>query len=372
MGSSREGGGVVTRGLSIMGLRQWLQSVVVILTCLSGMSVSAGPVGLFVQLSTLPMDDGGRKARVWFDALCEHNRTRPSDERIGSLVLQQTADEEGSLYVRQLRLVEEYFSCVDTVYFGTAHKNWHGQGSQYVEGIGDDAFRQANIGLSNRVADQLATRYRSLPFAWYVNYEANLNFLTVDEKDFRGSRGDLLISAYQDFLSRVSGHMRSLRQADVLWSPTFWSRGGALSEVQMNRLQAAISRLLTGAGDLTEIHFQDFVGQSSYVTCEDLAKCDAVVHRTLRCHDVIEYFRLLNGAKSGTNVRNIAVNLEMFTTKKDRRGKVIGLIPEFAGDLSDRIDCYQRHGVPLGASWEIRWWHASLFLPNRTVPQRGR
>lgn len=91
---------------------------------------------------------------------------------------------------------------------------------------------------------------------------------------------------------------------------------------------------------VTWLHFQDMMGRGR----KDITKWD-----------VKQWYSELARAHSFASLR---VNMELFD--RDAQGN---LVPEDDDVVQAREDWYESQGIPVGASWELRWWmsnHAEL------------
>lgn len=325
----------------------------------------AEPRELFVQVSSVYTGSEAYKTRAWFEKACAQT------PKLDGLVLGNAADAQGELYTAQLDIVDDYFHCFSNIFIGTVEPDWAGPGSPYVEGIVDPQFRWQQINLSRAVADKLLARYPAVYFHWYITYEANLNFFVGD--DVRVDRtvgtpisGYAVKEAYKAFLYQLSGDLYAKRQRTVLWSPTFWTPYASLSATQRSELQSAVRDVLVGSVRVNWLHFQDLIGQQSYVVCQSFSSCYPRVTYPIGCDNTVGYYGLLKAATSSTQVVSLRTNMEMFIMQR-APGNQYGIMPADKNELIEREACYGRNSVPIGASWEIRWWYLSYYgLPHIT------
>lgn len=329
---------------------------------------SATSKSLFIQLNKVYSEP---QIRAWLGAACD-------DSTIVNLVIQDAGYSDGTLRVQQLEIVEDYFHCFNAVFFGVSHKtheewkDWprapdgdtsnDNAGTQYDAGIKSASFRAANIGLAKATADLIAARYPALPFHWYISHEANLNYLTDP-----GIR-----SGFKDYLSQVSGYLYGKKPRSILWSPAFWTPYASLNTGQREELRSSLTDLFKTSPRVNRLEFQDFIGQASTVTCLNDGSWPRTnclpwqpVEYAIDCTNTRGYYGLLQDVQSRTGtIVNLMVNMEMFITQRDADGKVIGFIPGDPVELQAREECYEQNGIPIGASWEARYW----YLVNHGIP----
>lgn len=281
------------------------------------------PKSLMIQASTLTQTPPA-ELRRWLEHVRREHRDPRRSDYVANLVLQDVADEQGNLLTDVLDVVDDYFTVFDNVFVGTQYIPWSGRGSRYVEGITDVRFRWRNLNTSRRAWDALLARYPGQTFHGYLGYEANLNGLT--DARVKAAYEAYLIQAVRDW------HQRRPRTA-VMWSPTFW-RGYRYSSALRGNLRSLFANVQAADPDgigINWLHWQDSVGK-----------------RLLTVTDVARWHTFLGGVHRFDSLR---VNMEFF--KPDGRG---GIVAGDAAEHAQREDAYRRLGVPLGASWEIRFW----------------
>ncbi len=308
------------------------------------------PKSLFISPSAL-WNIPDAKIREWFEHISAHHRTPGSPQRIDALVLSDIADVDpgdpsGSSarllatpaagmptnwchpLNHKLDVIAPHFKNFDAVYVGTAHIAWKGAGNAYDTGILDAGFRQKNLRIATNALDRFIARYPDLNFKWYISYEANLNCFT-DPK---------IKDAYVAYLAELCRQMRARREAPILWSPNCWSKFDSLSETNRAALVVSLKDFFARV-PITDLHYQDFMGGSS-----------ASGPYRFTPQDVKGYYDLLAGL-GGPRVR---VNVEMFVVTDL---KSFSLAPMSHADYVQRMRDYDKLQLPLGASWEIRYWY---------------
>jgi len=282
------------------------------------------PKSLMIQASTLTQTPPA-ELRRWLEHVRLEHRDPSRSDYVANLVLQDVADERGNLLTGVLDVVDDYFAVFDNVFVGTQYIPWTGRGSRYVEGIADAAFRWRNLRTSRRAWDALLARYPGQTFHGYLGYEANLNGLT--DARVKAAYEAYLIQAVRDWHQRRPG-------TAVMWSPTFW-RGYRYSSALRRNLSDLFANVQAADPDgrgIDWLHWQDSVGK-----------------RLLTVNDVARWHTFLGSVHRFASLR---VNMEFF--KPDGRG---GIVAGDAAEHAQREDAYRRLGVPLGASWELRFWY---------------
>lgn len=307
----------------------------------------ATPKSLFVQATSVPTGADAYQTRTWFHKVCMAHRTPGSPDFIYNLVLSEIAETSGTLATAALDIIEDYYGCFDNVFVGTVNLP---HADPYVSGMKDASFRWDNINLSVAVANAYQTRFsQKFPgqdFHWYVSYEANLNYLASDTA---------LKNAYAAFLLELSNQLNVIRPGAVLWSPAFWTPFASVPNP--TALRNALSDVFTTAPGITWLHFQDFVGQAARKNCNT-----GNVTYGFTAADGIGYFGLVNQANPGS-LASVRVNMEHFILGDVTTCGTWYMEPSEPAELAAREAAYETANVPIGASWEIRWWYLAHYGP---------
>jgi hypothetical protein len=125
----------------------------------------------------------------------------------------------------------------------------------------------------------------------------------------------------------------------MLWSPTWWTRYGTLSAATRSTIAAHVGTMLHDVPHITWVHVQDHLGADPTFTCTG---------------DAIPYYQLLRGAAPG--LASLAINMEYFTTTPT-------FMTGSATEHAARERCYASSGIPIGASFELRYWRTSHVVP---------
>lgn len=340
--------------------------MVAMLMILPSLQAQAGAKSIFLQLNQA-FDEA--KTRVWLQKACEVK----DDEnlRLVNLVIQEAAYSDGSLRATQLDVASDYFSCFNAVFLGIPHKtsaewkDWprtpdqdpsnDNPGTMYDVGIRNSSFRAENVRVAKMAADNIAARYPTLPFHWYISYESNLNY--------QADAG--IRTGYKDYLSQVSNYLYSVAPRSVLWSPTFWTPYESLTPAQRESLTVAVSDVFASSPRINRVDFQDFIGQASTVTCVDGTNClpwQSVKYK-IDYRNTYGYWALMRDAqaRAGYTVVNLMVNMELFITQRRADGSFVSFTPGDPVEIKHREEMYADRKIPIGASWEIRYWYLSNF-----------
>jgi len=305
----------------------------------------ATPKSLFVQATSVPTGTDAYITRTWFHKVCTEHRTPGAPDYIRNLVLSEIADTQGNLITDALDIIEDYYGCFDNIFVGTRNLD---HADPYVSGMKDATFRWDNINLSVLVANAYEARFNQLTpaaaYHWYISYEANLNYLASDTT---------LKNAYAAYLLELSNQLNAIRSGAVLWSPAFWTPYGSVPSYPA--LQGAIQDVLTTAPGITWLHFQDFVGQAARYNCSTTSTSYGFT-----AADGIGYHGLVSAANPGT-VASLRVNMEHFILGDVATCGSWYIVAGDSAEHAAREASYEAAGVPIGASWEIRWWYQALY-----------
>ena len=314
------------------------------------------PMSLFVQVSSLPMADKGAEVRKWFEKILSDHKRQGSPHYIHDLALSDVATIDPSTGIStfakdQLNVIKNYLSYFGNVFVGTVLIN---HADPYSSGIQDETFRWKNISASREAAaryvEYLKDSQINMPVHWYISYEADLNRLTDDG----------IKEAYKAYIKQLTEDLAEINVREglnpnpsFLWSPAFHTRFHAVSDADKNKLASNLRNLFAGAPRLNWLHFQDFVGQPAK------RQSNGSIHYDFTADDAIGYFsEVLVPANSSLQLKSCLVNMELFVSDAINP---LSLHPGDPMEQSERHCAYRRAGIPVGFSWEIRWWYRSLY-----------
>ncbi len=296
--------------------------------------------GVMIQVSTLDPTISPAQLKSYLEDIRLKHRNPQKPAYINRIVLQDIADKDGKLYKSYLDVIAPYLpggslKAFDYAYVGTVDLAWTGAGSKYIEGIKDTNFRAQNVSISKSAAAAFKLAYPKAQFDWYITYEANL----------AGFWDKSIESAYLTYINTLSTELNKISfKQRVMWSPAFWTpysqyQPGNELAWALPDLSANLTDLFTNAKTPIFLDLQDFVGQSNGASTKE----NAVAW--------IKFIQLNGGAKTA----GMLLNAEQFKM-------VNGAIS--VGDsveVPTRMAYYKAQGVPVGPSWEIRYWHKRLY-----------
>jgi hypothetical protein len=294
------------------------------------------PMGLIIQLSTLQGTTSPATLKRWLeDIRTDHdNRSRPG--YINSVVLQDIADQTGSLYIPYLDVIAPYLPggatpIFERAYIGTVDLPWTGAGSKYIEGIESAAFRTQNIKISVAAASAFQARYPKTTASWYITYEANM----------AGFWDTHIEGAYGSYISGLMTALAGVApNRAYLWSPAFWTMYANEPAWALPGLKTNLTYLFSHLPTHLTLDIQDFVGQSGGASSKESAAA------------------WVGYLKQGWSpyLTKVQINAEQFQTSGDgtlQSGDAVG--------LPMRESYYASKGIELGPAWEIRFWHKRQY-----------
>lgn len=253
-----------------------------------------------------------------------HHRDRTKDDYIHNIVLDEIGNPYGlhdNLSVIAPYLPGGYKKAFDNVFVGSNYIPYQGQGSSYSAGMVDSGHRWANLSVQADLWKMFRNSYSNVPFHFYINHEGVLDYFDIPE--IRAGYEAYLIQSVRD------AHRVKPNRA-VLWSPAIWSGKPLTSSEEIAigktfRHIEEMSKVVGHYGGIKWLHFQDMMGRG---------------RRDITKYDVKRWY---NELKSAYNWDSLRVNMEMFNQPAWR--------------IRRREDWYQRNGVAVGSSWELRTWY---------------
>ena len=332
------------------------------------------PKSMFLDLGGVEADEIA--ARI--DAICTRHRDPATDSYIMNIVLVGVVDASGRLRVPQLMAVLPHVpgggrtTCFDNVFVGPAQLDatttpWKSRAdfpadlqpwcadNPYCGGILTPSWRWDNL-EANREAADIFLAFVDLHFPgvrthlnWYITYEGYFDWLG-------GNRySDRVTSAYSAYLFEMvkvynqallyAGEPAGSSSRAVLWSPAYESAyynhtQGELNSIRDN-LRLMFQSVQTMAQDagiargVDWLDMQDKLGQTDCFSVE----CYAGVKHWYDFLSTVNFEQF--------SFASLRVNMELFSTN----------LP--GPDLNEhmaRQNFYESNGVPIGASWELRFW----------------
>ncbi|MEO7423062.1 MAG: DUF4434 domain-containing protein [Ornithinibacter sp.] len=299
------------------------------------MSDNDPPSGLMIQLSTLGPAITPAMLITWLDDVRSNHNNPSNPGYINGLVLQDIADQNGNLLTAYLDVIAPYLPGGATPAFakasigGVEELPWTGPGQRYIEGIEDQAFRDQNVALSVSAAKAFTSRYPLARTGWYISYEANLGA-------FQDSN---VKNAYITYLNQLTTSLSAVKQGAFTWSPSFWTTYAATPEWALQALQTNFTDFFAKVQVPLAMDLQDFVGQSGGATTRE---------------DAVAWAKYLQ--QWAAKMTSVELNAEQFRQNGD--GSIVG---GDAIEVPARETYYVQQGIPVGPSFEIRFWHKRLY-----------
>jgi hypothetical protein len=359
-----------------MHLRRQTRQLVALLLALGAAlapcAAAGAPKSMMVDPTSILVYNKPYVVRTWLKTICDKHRTKGSSNYIFNLVVMETGRKklvggqwlyEGSkntavLDTAGLDLIEDYYGCFDNIFVGTAvipTSNPYAPGGD----MASATHRWDKIILPSRLlAQAYDARYKakfgSKPLHWYISYEANLNYFT--SAALRGQYAATFNELIKDFKKLRPG-------ASIMWSPNFWTKYASLGTSAKSSLQSALTDFFTRweTAGLNWVHFQDFVGASSYHNCST-----GGISYGINASNAIGYYGLLNQA-AGSALSSLRVNMELFRSTKGACNLFSCCAVGDKAEHASREAAYTAAGVPVGASFELRYWYPALYGPTGTA-----
>jgi hypothetical protein len=295
-----------------------------------------------------------------------------------------------SLLTKELDLMSEYFHLFKTVYIGTTVQD--GFSVRNLSSISSYAALQASIGR------QFLARYGDLKgvnYAWYHTEEGSLCVpllsvvgpahasacaaasLCCSDTGAAGSPArrtyiasdPQLVSGWKALLPASMNALYAVKPMPFLWSPSNGQHTPNATERATE--EAALEDILCSLPHPLALHFQDWLGQS--VTFEFPFHYNYT--NAFTCEkDTVPTFAMFTRIQQACpqQLREVKVNAELFAERLSPDGKrgednganIINADPH---EVYDRLQCYQRHSLPVGCSWAMPHWFSLMTYANATV-----
>ncbi|HZD22264.1 MAG TPA: hypothetical protein VE569_02520 [Acidimicrobiia bacterium] len=186
--------------------------------------------------------------------------------------------------------------------------------------ITDIEYRWANL-REQKALWQAAMRYRSnRPWHYYIDHEGVLDF-------FSRWRYKRAIEAFLIQSCRDAFFVQPNRA--ILWSPYWDNPPTWLAKHNLKQVFNNLPRYAPQG--INWLHLQDTVGARFGQTKEQ----------------AVEWFRVLDDIYDWDSLR---MNMDYFVRTSG------GLAPADPLEVQARENWYEQQGIPVGASWELRWW----------------
>jgi hypothetical protein len=329
---------------------------------------------MFLDLGGAPAEEIA--ARI--EKICAEHHDPTSDSYIMNVVLVGVVDQLGDLRVDQLRAVLPHvpgggqITCFENVFVGPTQLDvgripWKTRpdfpqdlepwcaDSPYCGGILTASWRWDNI-RANREAADLFLGFVDLHYPgvraninWYVTYEAYFDWLGDN------TYSDSVRTAYSAYLLEMvrvynqalqyAGEPAASSSRAVLWSPAYESPYFSHSPAELNHIRDNLRYMFddvqnTAAGEgigrgVDWLDMQDKLGQTDCFSVE--------------CYvGVKHWYDFLASVNSPEfSFASLRVNMELFSSNLPG--------PDINEHMA-RQNFYEANGIPIGASWELRFW----------------
>ena len=371
-----------TRGIVRPRLRHVLVAVPMSLILLAVPATSAvalpddglTPKSMFLDLGGASAEEIA--ARV--DRICSEHRDPSNDGYIANVVIVGVLDQRGALRVDQLLAVLPHVpgggrkTCFDNVFIGPTQLDGSGQpwksradfpggleawcaDSLYCGGILTPSWRWDNIAANRRAADQfLAFVDFHFPgvrhtLNWYMTYEGYFDWMG-------GNRySDGIASAYTAYMLELvktfndalqyAGEQPQTSSRSVLWSPAYANSYYSHSQLQLNNIRdnlrtvfQNVQTMAAGEGIARGVDWLDMQDKLGQTDCFSVDCYSGVKHW-------YDFLTTVNYEQFA--FASLRVNMELFSTNLP--------VPDLNEQMA-RQNFYEANGIPIGASWELRFW----------------
>lgn len=333
------------------------------------------PKSMFLDLGGAT--PGEIAARV--DVICAQHRDPASDSYIMNVVLVGVLDGNGRLRVDQLLAVLPHVpgggkqTCFDNVFVGPTQLDGTGQpwktrpdfpgglepwcaDSLYCGGILTPSWRWDNIEANRKAAD-LFLAFVDWHFPgvrktlnWYITYEGYFDWLggNMYSSSIASAYSAYMLEMVKTFnhALRYTGEPAETASRAVLWSPAYANAYYSHSQLQLNNIRDnlrtvfhSVQTMAAGEGiarGVDWLDMQDKLGQTDCFSVE----CYTGVKQWYDFLTTVNFEHF--------SFANLRVNMELFSSN----------LP--GPDLNEhmaRQNFYEANGIPIGASWELRFFN---------------
>ena len=362
------------RGLVVMPM------TLLIVASMTGVAGAAPDDG--VAKKSMFLDLGGAPAEeiaTRVEKICAEHRDPNTDSYIMNVVLVGVVDQLGDLRVDELRAVLPHVpgggrsTCFENVFVGPAQLDvgslpWKTRpdfpqdlepwcaDSPYCGGILTPSWRWDNIEAS-REAAEVFLGFVDLHYPgvranvnWYVTYEAYFDWLggNAYSDDVRTAYTAYLLEmvrAYSHALQYAGERAASSSRA-VLWSPAYESPYYSHSAAELNHIRDNlrymfhnVQTMAAGEGISRGVDWLDMQDKLGQTDCFSVECYVGVKHW-------YEFLATVNFPEF--TFASLRVNMELFSSNLPG--------PDINEHMA-RQNFYDANGIPVGASWELRFWN---------------
>lgn len=330
---------------------------------------------IFVDLGATPAWE--TKARI--HRICAEHRNPERGEYIQDIVLVGVVDPgSGAIRERQLDAILPNVpgggdkTCFDNVFVGptllsdldspwvirpdfpTGLEHWCAD-SPYCGGILTPSWRWDNLEAIRRATGTfLSFVNQNYPgvkanLNWYITYEGYFDWFgdNAYSPQVRDAYESYFIQSIRDFRAALiaAGESPSTSSRAVLWSPSYEDAFSAHPSQQLAAIRSGLGSALRNVATMAAeegitrgigwLHMQDRLGQIGCFTVD--------------CYDsVTSWYRFLSTVGDDQfEFENLQVNMELFAPGDFPNGDPL--------EQQIRQGYYESNGVPIGASWELRF-----------------
>jgi hypothetical protein len=309
----------------------------------------------------------------WVSHVCSEHRDPTKDDYIYNLVVYDVTLSPNTLQEALLREILPHVPggggtrCFDNLFVGPEDPpQWIAGGdtpavqpwclnSPYCGGILTPSYRWANINANRAAADLLLTWVNAnfpgvrSSINWYVTYEAYFDWIGDNgySTEIRSAYEAYLLQMVREFNGalRAAGEPASSASRAILWSPTYENAYAQHSSTVLANIRSNLRMMFKnikniGASEgitrgVDWLDMQDKLGQEGCFT----SACYANVKSWF------DFLKTVSDAQF--SFASLRVNMEQFKP---------GYL---SGDLSEhmaRENYYESKKMPVGASWEMKYW----------------
>eukprot|EP00911_Craspedida_sp_UC1_P002435 UC1_evm1s1814 len=217
---------------------------------------------------------------------------------------------------------------------------------------------QAVVGGNNSSLSKTEKK-KKVNWAWYITSEGGLVSTGLDPAER---------ATQQFFLRESMTALHAVAPLPFLWSP---SNGDiTLNATARAAQEQALGDLFCGLEHPLALHFQDWLGQSVQFTFpfnynySNAFTCEA---------DTVPTYNMLQRIvkRCPTRLTEAKVNVELFAERlnhgkkgEDNGANIVNADPR---EIAQRLDCYRRHKLEIGACWAVPHWFGIWSYANQTV-----
>ncbi len=253
----------------------------------------------------------------------EH-RDRGKADYIHNVVLDEIGTASGTLSPN-LDLILPYLPggakrCFDNVFVGSHYVKWPSLGSSYKEGMLSGAHRWINLTSQRNLWKAFKRKYPKVPFHFYINHEGVLNMWSNRK----------VANAYEAYLIQSVRDAHALKpNYAVLWAPAIWSRK-PLTWTQRSAIRRVFKSVASHSNKrgITWLHLQDMQGR----------RFPPPLWVVRSWYNTIKKMNLF---------ASLRIDMELFRP---------GLSAASLAAIAKTEAYYRKYGIPVGASWELRYW----------------